>query len=142
MPFSFTPRKNRNHVRKNSISAITSHRLYVSIVISGKKLFQINPCMSNKINMPNTIVKAVRVTINLLGGVQPIYYSLFILIFFVFFLKLSMILFEVLLNKCIQNLRKWTICYNFHPIMNSILFSEINFNLVYFVIFTGFFHND
>jgi hypothetical protein len=72
MPLNFTPRKNRNQVRKTKISAIINHPLNVPIKNEGSKLAQNNALLSRRIKMLKTIVKNVRVTINLLGGVHPL----------------------------------------------------------------------
>jgi hypothetical protein len=84
MPLNFTPRKNRNQVRKIKISAIINHPLYVPIKNAGSKLAQNNAVLSRRIKILNTIVKKDRITINLLGGVHPPIFITILLVFFYF----------------------------------------------------------
>jgi hypothetical protein len=68
-------RKKRNQVRKNSINAKTSHPLYPNKSNAGNKPAQMPIYKSIKINIPNTMVRKVKITINLLGGVHPIFFT-------------------------------------------------------------------
>ena len=79
-PFNLTAKKKRNQVRKKSINAIISHPSYVPMLNPGNKLAQNNASMSSRIKIPKTINKNVNTTINLLGGVHPIYITPFFFI--------------------------------------------------------------
>ena len=70
-------------MRKTSISAIKNHPSNVPIVSEGSILTQNNAVLSSNRTIAKTIVRNDKVTINLLGGVQAMYISLF------FVLKIS-----------------------------------------------------
>lgn len=74
MPFNFTPRKKRNQVRKKSTKTIISHTLIAPIENAGNILGLRNH-RSTKIKIPKTIVINVKITINLVGGVHPIFFT-------------------------------------------------------------------
>jgi len=70
-------------VRKTSISAIKNHPSNVLLVSRGSILTQNKAVLSSNRTIAKTIVRNDKVTINLLGGVQTMYISLF------FVLKIS-----------------------------------------------------
>ncbi|KKL57034.1 hypothetical protein LCGC14_2239440 [marine sediment metagenome] len=70
-------------MRKTSISAIKNHPSNVLLVSRGSILTQNKAVLSSNRTIAKTIVRNDKVTINLLGGVQTMYISLF------FVLKIS-----------------------------------------------------
>jgi hypothetical protein len=61
-------------VRKTSINAIINHPSNVPIENTGSRLVQKYPVLSRRIKIPKAIVIKVKITINLLGGVHPIFF--------------------------------------------------------------------
>jgi len=62
-------------VRKNNINVIMSHPSYGPKRNAGNNLAQNSAVKSRRIKIPNTIVRNVKITINLVGGVHAIFFT-------------------------------------------------------------------